>query len=119
MRSFMTTNARVQRGVEQIDNQITDHKNHHHHQRKALDHRIVTVKNRRHRIAPDARPGKDVLDNHRPANQFADMHPHGGDHRQRGIAQDVATFGLFVVQAAQTRPGDVTLTGDVQHTGAQ
>lgn len=24
--SFMTTNARVQRGVEQIDNQITDHK---------------------------------------------------------------------------------------------
>lgn len=26
VRSFMTTNARVQRGVEQIDNQITDHK---------------------------------------------------------------------------------------------
>lgn len=24
--AFMTTNARVQRGVEQIDNQITDHK---------------------------------------------------------------------------------------------
>lgn len=46
--------------------------------------------------------------------------PTGGDHRQRGIAQDVATFGLFaVVQAAQTRPGDVTLTGDVQYTGAQ
>ncbi len=53
-----------------------------------------------------------------PADQFADVHPHGGDHRQRGIAQDVATFGLFVVQAAQTS-GDATLTGDVQHTGAQ
>ena len=31
----------------------------------------------------------------------------------------MAAFGLFVIQAAQPRPGHMTLTGDVQHTGAQ
>ncbi|GDX00527.1 hypothetical protein ExPUPEC57_02805 [Escherichia coli] len=31
----------------------------------------------------------------------------------------MAAFGLFVAQTTQSCPGDVTLTGDAQHTGAQ
>ncbi|VFS69487.1 Uncharacterised protein [Raoultella planticola] len=77
----MTTNARVQRGIYQIDRQITQGEYHHHDKRKALNNRIITVKNGRNGIAPDARPGKDIFDDHRPADQFANVHSHGGNHR--------------------------------------
>lgn len=96
----MAAQARVERRVKHIHRQISQHEHRHHHQGKALDHRVIAIENGGNRVAADPGLGKDIFDNHGAADQLANVHAHGGHHRQGGIAQDMSALHLARAQSA-------------------
>ena len=81
--------ARIERGVQQVDEEVEDDEGDRGHQDAALDHREVPAGDGVERQLADARPVEDRLDDHRPGEEEAELEPDERDQRQRGDLQAV------------------------------
>src|SRR5262245_33281086 len=76
------THSRVQGRVDHVHGQVREDDHHRVDEDDALDQREVAILERLQRELPDAGPREDGLDQHRPANQEAELDPdqrRGGD----------------------------------------
>ncbi len=81
--------ARVDQPVGEVDHQVQHRVEQRHRQDEALDRREVGGDQRLDRVGADARPGKDLLDQHVGTEQEGEDHAQRRHHRQQGVAQRI------------------------------
>src|SRR3954463_4621197 len=90
--------ARVDDGVEDVDDQVRDDDEERAEQHRALDHREVAVLDRVEREAADPGDVEDGLGEDRAAEQHADVDPGGGHERRDRAAHTVAQHHAALAQ---------------------
>src|SRR5712692_1883895 len=111
--------ARVENGVEEIDDEVDEHEGRGDEEHAALDERIVARLDGAHHHGAEPRPGEDRLRQDGPAQEKAHLQP---QHRDDGIdrvlehvPRDDGTLG----EALGTRRADVVLPDDLEHARAR
>src|SRR5579859_6652842 len=98
--------ARIDQRVSQVHQEVDDDEQQHQQQQTTLNDGVVPVGDAVEHQAPDARPGKDRLDDHGATEQAGELHAEDGDHRQHGITQGMPIHHGGVIQALGPRGAD-------------
>src|SRR5690348_16426328 len=85
--SAAMADARIERGVEQVDEEIDDDEGDGDEQHAALQHDEVARVDALDQQAPDAGQREDRFDDHGAADEPADIEPDHGHQRERGRLQ--------------------------------
>src|SRR5262249_56689188 len=81
--------AGIEDAIEEVDDEVDDDEHDGGEEDRALHHRIVAVVDGLHGKAADARPGKDRLRHHRPAQESAELERGDGEDRDGRVAEGV------------------------------
>ena len=78
---------RVHPSIDQVGDQAADQDGDRADQVDGHDRRVVSAADGRDRQRPHPRPGEDLLDDHRPAQQLRQGEGDDRDQRDQGVAQ--------------------------------
>ena len=103
----MIADARIEHGVEHVDHEVDQHKNHRHEQHQRLDHGVVAARHRQHEKLADAVEIEHLFGHHQPAEEERKLDADHGNHRQQRIPQRVTRYDQAFVDAFGARRADV------------
>src|SRR6266702_6829589 len=110
---------RVDPAIEEVHQQVAQDEAYRDEQHDALHERVVAREDRVHHETADAREGKDILRDYRPADQRAELKTQHRDDGDQGVLEDVAADDLPLRQPLGAGGADVVLRQRVEHAGPQ
>ena len=110
---------RVERGVQDVGQQVDDHDHDREDEGHGLDDREVALQDRVDHELADARQGVDLLDDERAADEEADADGEHGDRRDDRVAEAVADEHPPLGQPLRARGRDVVGLEDLEQARTQ
>src|ERR687897_3067291 len=83
-------NARIERSVAEIHEEVDQQKDGAHKDHKPLNHRVVPIEDGVEHEFPDPRPSEDRFDDDRTTEQTSKAHARHSHHRSQGVAEGMA-----------------------------
>ena len=109
----------IDHSVQQIDDQIEDHKHRREQEGGRLDDGIVAIVDTLNQCIAHARQAKDDFHHRRSAHQPADLKANDGDDRDERVSQGVVKQDATWPRALGVRGAHIVLPEDLQHAGAR
>src|ERR1035437_489208 len=109
---------RIEEGIAAVLDPVHHGVNRWEDEGQRLNHDVVVVLDRGHHPRADAGPVEDGLGQDRAATERAHLQSDDGDHRQPGVAHDMAVVDPAPGEALGPRRPHVVLVADVDHRGA-
>src|ERR1051326_3935199 len=110
--------ARIEPGIHQVHGQIDQTENQSDEQHPTLHNGVIAIADAVEQEAAHARQRENRLDNHRAAEQVADLHADDGQHRNECVFQRMPIQHTAIAQAFGIRGADVVLAEHLQQAGA-
>ena len=110
--------ARVERGVQDVGEQVEQHHEHRGDGHPRQDHRIVGALERVEEQQPEAGPAEDALDHDHPAEEHPGVDGDDGHERDQRVAQRVPADHLATRHALRPRGAHVVGVQHLEHAVA-
>src|SRR5215213_8944133 len=111
--------ARVEPGIEQVDDEVGEHEDGDHQHGQRLRHDVVLVLHRLHEQPADAVQVEDLLGDDQAADQEGELDADQGDHRQQRVLERMAVDDDLLEQPFGTGGADIVLAHHLEHGRAR
>src|SRR3954454_16352403 len=107
--------ARVDQCAEDVDERVDEEEEQHDHQDRALDDRDVAQADAVDEQRSEPGPGEQLLDDHRLADDAAELQADGGEDDDEGVAGKMPVHDLALAHALRAGGADEIGIEDLEH----